>query len=103
MRGELCARPSSQSCDVGGLRPDAFRREFASVVLVDSNLWIRTVASGGAGQVAGEPLEIFGGIQSVAQGLARDMQCSIRVLDSNLLNGSEDHVCCIEGMSVEDA
>src|SRR5918993_2041571 len=103
MRGELRARPSLDSCDEGVLRPDAFRRECACVEFVDSDLRISAVASRCAGQVAGQTLEILGGIQGIAQSLARNVQRAIRILYSNLLNSCKDHVCGIVGMSMEDA
>src|SRR5687768_17309191 len=103
MRGEHWARPSFDYVMDGVLRPDAFRRECARVEFVDSDLRISAVASRCAGQVAGQTLEILGGIQGIAQSLARNVQCAIRILYSDLLDSCKDHVCGIVGMGMEDA
>ena len=74
------------------------------MVLLNGNLRICTVASGGAGQVAGQAFEVFRGVHAVAQRLAGDKDRSaVLVALGNLLDARVEHVEGVIGMGVEDA
>ena len=85
--------------------PDGFARHYAllnviSCRLVDGDFRIGTVAKCVAVELAGQPLEIFGGIHRIPQGLAANVQVAA-FFNGHLVDGLQDDHGRVIGVTME--
>ena len=71
------------------------------MVLIYGDDRIGAVTGGGAGQIASQTLMIRGGIEGIAQRLARDVNGTVVFHHGHLFDGIKDYAGRIVGMGME--